>query len=95
MEMAAANHITKPNIFIKEDNIKYVVMMCLIMFALILGRAVNNTMFYAFSGVSLVIFLVSSVSHCFSLLLFLIPFSSILKTNVDGMSFFTILFFMF
>lgn len=93
MEMAATNHITKPNIFIKEDNIKYVVMMCLIMFALIMGRAVNNTMFYAFAGVSLVIFLVSSVSHCFSLLLFLIPFSSILKINVDGMSFFTILFF--
>ncbi len=95
MEMSATEHITEPNIPVKKDSMKYVITICLILTALIFGRSVNNTMFYAFAGVSLVVFLFSSISHCFSLLLFLLPFASILKINVDGMSFFTILFFVF
>lgn len=93
MEMATKNHITKSNISIKKDNLRHLVATCVVLYAFILGRAVHDVVFYAFVGVSLAIFLFSSVSHCFSLLLFLLPFSSILKTNVDGMSFFTILFF--
>ena len=95
MGMAATNNITKPNVlYRKKDSMKYVITMCLLFAVLIFGRAANNTLFYAFAGISLAVFAFSSVSHCFSFLLFLLPFSLILKTNVDGMSFFTILFFL-
>ncbi len=92
--MATSNYISKSSISTSKDSIKYVVYICLLFAVLILGRAVNNNMFYVFAGVSFAVFLFSSVSHCFSLLLFLLPFSSILKTHVDGMSFFTLLFFL-
>lgn len=93
MEMVATNSITKPNVYGNKDSIKYVTAMCLLFAVLIIGRAAYNSVFYAFAAISLAIFVFSSVSHCFSFLLFLLPFSSILKKNVDGMSFFTILFF--
>lgn len=91
----ATDYITKTNMSTKKDGMKYVITMCLFFATLILGRVTNDMMLYAFAVVSFIVFLFSSISHCFSLLLFLLPFASILKTDVDGMSFFTILFFTF
>ncbi len=76
-----------------RDSIKYVITVCSVFAALILGRAVNNVFLYAILAVGLVIFLLSSISHSFCFLFFLLPFASVLKTNVDGISFYTIFFF--
>ena len=89
----ATNHNIKTNISAKKDSMKYVIGMCLLFTLLILGRAVSDILFYVFAAVSSVVFLVSSVAHSFSLLLFLLPFASILKPYVGSVSFFTILFF--
>lgn len=71
---------------------KYVLAMCALLFALIMGRAVNDVFFYAFAAVSLLVFAVSSIKHCIPLLLFLLPFASILKPDVNSVSIFTLLF---
>ncbi len=94
MYMSASNYVTKPDTATKKDSMKYVLSMCLVLAILIFARAASNIMFYAFALVSLAIFVFSSVSHCFSILLFLLPFATILKTGVNDMSFFTILFFL-
>lgn len=66
---------------------------CILLFSLILGRAVSTTVFYAFVLVSTLLFLISSVGSCVVYLLFLLPFSTILKQAPQGMSFFTVLFY--
>ena len=91
----ATNKNTKKNISIPKDSMKHVIAMCLFLAVLIFGRAANNTMFYVFAVVCLVVFLFSSVSLCFSLLLFLLPFAKILKIEIEDISFFTFLFFFF
>ena len=75
-------------------NPKYVGAMCALLFALILGRALNHAFFYIFAGVSLLVFVGSNISHCIPLLLFLLPFATILKQDADSISIFTILFFL-
>ena len=69
--------------------------MCVIFSALLFGRAASNVLLYVFASVSLLVFLFSSVSHCFSFLLFLLPLAPILKADANGMSYFTVLFFVF
>ncbi len=75
-------------------NPKYVFWICALFSLLILLRSVNDIFFYAFAGISAVVFAISSTGHCVSFLFFLLPFATILKNNVDGMSIFTILFFL-
>lgn len=85
----------KVNTFDKENTYssKYVGFMCVLFFVLIVGRAVNNTFFLVFAAVSLAVFTLSSTKHCIPMLLFLLPFSTILKSGLNSMSLFTILFF--
>lgn len=91
----ATNQIAKTNKYTPKDSMKYVAAMCLLLAVLIFGRAANDVIFYVFAAVSLLVILVSSISVCFSTLLFLLPFAGILKVDVEGISFFTILFFVF
>ncbi|MGN0243012.1 MAG: hypothetical protein ACI4CT_02995 [Lachnospiraceae bacterium] len=86
---AGINNFNEEHIY----NPKYVGWMCVLFFALILGRAVYDKFLFVFVCISLYVFVMSSTRHCISLLFFLLPFSSILKLNVDSISFFTILFF--
>lgn len=92
---AATNNIAKPNIYSRKNSVKYVSTMCVIFSALLFGRAASNVLLYVFASISLLVFLFSSVSHSFSFLLFLLPFAPILKIEANGMSFFTVLFFVY
>ena len=92
---AATNNIAKTNTYSQKDSAKYVGTMCVVFSALIFGRAASNVLLYVFVSVSLLVFLFSSVSHSFSFLLFLLPLAPILKVDANGMSFFTVLFFVF
>jgi len=85
----------KVNTFDKENTFspKYVGLMCALFFALIVGRSLNNTFFLAFAAVSLAVFVLSSTKHCIPMLLFLLPFSTLLKSNLNAISLFTVLFF--
>ncbi len=67
--------------------------MCSLFSVIILGRAINDVFFYVFAGTSLIVFCMSSVKYCLPLLLFILPFSTILKPNVEAMSIVTIIFF--
>ena len=89
------NNIAKTNTYSQKDSTKYVGTMCVIFSVLIFGRATSNVLLYVFVSVSLLVFLFSSVSHCFSFLLFLLPLAPILKVDANGMSYFTVLFFVF
>lgn len=91
----ATNNIAKTNIYSRKNSAKYVSTMCVIFSALLFGRAASNVLLYVFASVSLLVFLFSSVSHCFSFLLFLLPLAPILKVDANGMSFFTVLFFVY
>ena len=73
---------------------KYVLFICVVFSVLILVRAWSNVALYAFAGVSLLVFLVSNLGHCIAFLFFLLPFATILKQNVNGMSVFALLFFL-
>ena len=74
-------------------NSRFVAWGCALLFSLIVARSVSTIMFYAFVVASAAIFLLSNTGHCISFLLFLLPFSSILKQGLGSMSFFTVLFF--
>lgn len=76
----------------KSSSLKYLVLVCLLLAALIIGRAANDMMFYIFAAISAIIITASNVANGFCLLLFLLPSSSILKAGVGQISFFTILF---
>lgn len=95
MLSTATNNIVKTNTYSQKDSVKYVIIMCVVFSALIFGRVASDAVLCVFVAVSLLVFLFSSVSHCFSLLLFLLPLAPILKVDINGMSFFTILFFVF
>ena len=93
MENAISNTVNR---YSKKECVysqRYVILICALLFALISGRLINNLFFYIFAAVSLVVFVFSSIKHCVSFLMFLLPFASILKRDVDAISFFTILFF--
>lgn len=79
----------------KKESRKYTFLTCFFLATLVLGRVVNNAILYIFSVISVFVFGISSVASCFSFLLFLLPLSPILKSDVDGISIFTILFFLF
>lgn len=76
-----------------KDSQKYVWLMCALLSVLILARSLNNDFFYVFAVASAFIFLISNTRQCFMFLLFLLPFSTVLKHSVGGISFFTVLFF--
>ena len=77
----------------KQHNSKHIFWICFLFSVLILFRSLSNTFFYVFAGISLLVILLSASRNAFLYLLFLLPFASILKTNPDNISFFTILFF--
>lgn len=78
----------------RKSNIGMVLGICVFFAGLLYFRAVSNVFFYVFAGVSLVTFAVGSVPLCMYLLLFLLPFSAILKINVGQITFYTPLFFL-
>ena len=78
----------------RKYNYKYVLCICVLFFALIVARGINDFFFYAFVGVSSVVFIMSNSGHCMSFLFFLLPLAPILKLDAKGMSFFTVLFFL-
>ena len=73
---------------------KNLIFMCFILSVFILARSLADVFFYAFAGVSLIIVMLSNIQYCVPILFYLLPFSSILKPNLDAMSLFTILFFL-
>ncbi len=73
---------------------KYVICICALFSILILFRSLSNIGLYLFIAVGFAVFATSSVKHCLSFLLFLLPFASILKLDVASISFFTPLFFL-
>lgn len=73
---------------------RYVIGMCALFAVLILGRAINNALLYIFLGVGALVFAVSNIPHCVTLLFFLLPVASILKPSVGAMSFFTYFYFL-
>ena len=75
-------------------NYKYVLCVCALFCALVVARGINDFFFYVFVGVSSVVFIISNSGHCISFLFFLLPFAPILKLDVNGMSFYTVLFFL-
>ncbi len=94
MENNNVNNNLQLNTPKSSSNYVYVTCICLLFTLLILGRAFTDIFFYVFMAVSTVVFAISSTKHCVPLLLFIMPSATILKTDPDGMSFFTILFFL-
>ncbi len=94
MEAVAASTRKQINLLDRRYSPKYVVLICALFAVLIFARAINDVAFYAFAGVSAVVFAISNIGHCISFLFFLLPFATILKQDPDGMSFFTLLFFL-
>ncbi len=68
--------------------------MTVLLAAIVVARAFSGVFFYVFAAVSLILFTFCKVSYCISLLFFLLPVASILKTGVGSISFFTVLFFL-
>ena len=64
---------TRGSILTREQTYssKYVVWMCALLFALIMGRAVSDIFLPVFAVVGVLVFAFSSVKHCIPLLLFL------------------------
>ena len=93
MIFSAENPLTQSATTEKPYNTTYVLGMCALLLVCILGRAVSNLFVYVFMAVSGVVFLLSSPKHCVTMLFFLMPFSYFLKPSPNGMSFFTVLFF--
>lgn len=60
---------------------------------LIIARAFSSVFCYVILAVGGLMLLFFSLEECFSVLVFLLPFSMVLKLNEDAMSFFTFLFF--
>ena len=77
----------------QKSNLRQVLGVCILFAVLLFLRAGSNLFFYVFAGVSLVTFAVGTVPLCMYLLLFLLPFSTIIKVNPDDITFYTILFF--
>lgn len=93
MDSAITNARINTSRWESSYNPRYLYWICVLFSALILGRSFHDAFFYIFAGVSFFVFVLSKVKYCIPLLFFLLPFATILKLNVDGMSFFTILFF--
>ena len=94
MRPSVTNTIEQDNLIVRQYNYKYVLGICALFFVLLVARGINDFFFYAFAAVSSVLFIVSNSGHCISFLFFLLPFATILKQDVGGMSFFTVLFFL-
>ncbi|MBQ9844169.1 MAG: hypothetical protein IJO31_08470 [Oscillospiraceae bacterium] len=93
--MAAIMIKAKPNTIVRiGDTAQYIGWVCALFSALIVGRALHNSFFYIFAGISLVTFFISSTKCCVLFLLFLLPLAPILKPDINSMSFFTILYFL-
>ena len=73
---------------------RYVAGMCALFTVLILGRALNSAMLYAFFAVAALVFAVSNPAHCTVFLFFLFPIASIIKPYVGSMSYYTVFFFL-
>ncbi len=94
MRPSVTDTIEQDNLIVRQYNYKYVLGICALFFVLLVARGINDFFFYAFAAVSSVLFIVSNSGHCISFLFFLLPFATILKQDVSGMSFFTVLFFL-
>lgn len=94
MRNVCTNTKTSNELSARKYDYKYVSYICALFFVLILARAVNDVGFYIFAAVSFIVILISNIGHCISFLFFLLPFFTILKKTPEGMSFFTILFFL-
>ena len=94
MRPSVTNTIEQDNLIVRKYNYKYVLGICALFFVLLVARGISDSFFYAFAAVSSVLFIVSNSGHCISFLFFLLPFATILKQDVGGMSFFTVLFFL-
>ncbi len=81
------------NISTKQNHFYLQTILCFLFFCIFVGRAFNNLFCFAFLAISLSVVLFSSTSNCIVLLFFTLPFSSILKLEYSGISFFTIFFF--
>lgn len=84
---------TQHNYSESKKSSKNELLICALFGILLFARAMSNIAFYAFIGVSLIVFLVSDIRQSIIFLFFLLPFATILKQDVDGMSFYTVLFF--
>lgn len=78
---------------VKNNNNYIIIALCALLYILIIGRAINNSMYYAFFAISLVVFFAVRIDIGIVLLAFILPFSTILKSSTDGMSCYTYLFF--
>ncbi len=94
MRTTVANTIEQNILAKRKYNYKYVLCICVLFFALIVARGIDEIFFYVFVCVSLAVFVISNSGHCMSFLFFLLPLAPILKLDVKGMSFFTVLFFL-
>ncbi len=94
MRPTVTNTIEQDSLTKHKYNYIYVLCVCALLFGLIFARGIGDFFFYAFAGVSSVLFIISNLGHCISFLFFLLPFAPILKLDVNGMSFFTVLFFL-
>lgn len=93
MENSILQGSIKDNSLGRTCKIRQVFLICAFLFMLIIGRSLNNIFFYLFMIISPVIFIASKVEYCISYLLFLAPFASILKLNINYISFYSIIFF--
>lgn len=94
MRTTVTNTIEQYTLAKRRYNYKYVLCVCVLFATLIVARSISDFFFYAFVGVSSVLFTASYPGHCISFLFFLLPFAPILKLDINGMSFFTVLFFL-
>jgi len=94
MSATAVNQSLKVSSFTAKSETKKLFWMIMLLFALIIGRAYNNSFFYVFAAISLIIFIIADNTYCIPLLFFLLPFSTLLKLNSNTISFFTVLFFL-
>lgn len=94
MEAASVSTRKQLSLFHGRYSPRYVAFVCAVFSVLILARAITDVGFYAIAGVSAAVLAFSNIGHCVSFLFFLLPFGTILKQDPDGMSIFTLLFFL-
>ncbi|QTE74995.1 hypothetical protein JS518_03655 [Clostridiales bacterium FE2010] len=81
----------KTKIQTEQQKVQKGILICGLLFALIVCRGINQVFVYIFAVVATLIFLLINVEECVLYFVFLAPFSIVLKTNIDGMTFYNIL----
>ena len=66
------------------------ILLCGLLFILIACRGVNSIFIYFIAAISSLIFITTTEEECFLYLVFLAPFSLVLKTSVGGMTFYNL-----